>query len=80
MFEALFGIGQESLDFLPQEELRSIFWDQDIWVHLNQSWLFSPILTESQFVSKGNVWYSSFQKLYALSKQLDFFYFIQLCC
>ena len=30
MFEALFGIGQESLDFLPQEELRSIFWDQDI--------------------------------------------------
>ena len=30
MFEGLFEIVQESLDFLPQQELRSIFWDQDI--------------------------------------------------
>ena len=30
MLSALFGIFQESLDFLPQEELHSVFWNQDI--------------------------------------------------
>ena len=60
MFEGLFEIVQESLDFLPQQELRSIFWDQDIWVPLNHSWLFSLFLIKSQFVSKDNILYSSF--------------------
>ena len=63
-------------EFLPQEELCSIFGDQDIWVSLNDSWLFLLTLTESQFASEGNiVEYSSVQKIHVLLQQLDFFLF-----
>ena len=41
---------KESLNFLSQKELRSMFLDQDIWVPLNHSWLFLLTLTDKQSV------------------------------
>ena len=52
-FVFLSWIVQECLNLLSQEELCSIFLDQNIWVPLNLSWLFLLILIKSQFVSEG---------------------------
>ena len=68
-------IVQESLNLLSQEELCSIFLDQDIWVPLNPRWLFLVILIKSQFVSEGYIEYFSVEKLHALSKLLDSIFF-----